>query len=47
MPQEMIENWNKLSDQDKVVIALILQGKITFPEKQETHTPSQNTEWRN
>ena len=30
MLQEIIENWDRLSDEDKWVIASILRGDITF-----------------
>ena len=33
MLQEIIENWDILSDEDKWVIASILRGDITFPDE--------------
>lgn len=33
MLQEIIENWDRLSDEDKWVIASILRGDITFSDE--------------
>ena len=33
MPQEIIENWDRLSDEDKWVIASILRGYIILPKE--------------
>ena len=33
MPQEIIENWDMLSEEDKWVIASILRGDIILPKE--------------
>lgn len=33
MPQEIIENWDRLSDEDKWVIASILREEIILPKE--------------
>ena len=33
MPQEIIENWDRLSDEDKWAIASILRGDIILSEE--------------
>ena len=33
MPQEIIENWDRLSDEDKWVIVSILTGEIILSEE--------------
>ena len=33
MPQEIIENWDRLSNEDKWVIVSILRGDIILPKE--------------
>lgn len=33
MPQEIIENWDRLPDEDKWVIVSILRGDIILPKE--------------